>query len=154
MATSPWVFGWDQLIGIANAGAVCFAAFIAYRGVDKWKEERVQIRQFELAEEALALMYRAQEVFDYIRNPGSFSPEGNTRPRGENEPEEVTKDLDSKFIPIERINSEQEYFKKVIDIRPGIKAIFGEDKSEPLDKILELRGNIIVAARIEVPLIS
>lgn len=143
-----WLFGWDQLIGLLNAMAVLIAAFIGVWGIKNWRGERVETRQFELAEQALALMYRAQEVFDYIRSPGSFGHEGQSRiPQNEDETQEEKKERDYNFVPMERINNEQEFFKKVIDIRPGIKAIFGEEKSEPLDKILELRSNIILAAR-------
>ena len=145
---TPCDFGWDEIVGLVNAGAVVFAAFVGAWGVKNWKVERAETRQFELAEEALALMYRAQEVFDYVRSPGSFSNEGQSRvPQDPNETEEEKRTRDYNFVPLERLNNEQEYFKRVIDIRPGIKAMFGEEKSEPLDKILELRHEIIVAAR-------
>lgn len=146
--SSPWDFGWDQIIGIFNAAAVVFAALIGVWGVRNWREERVETRQTELAEEALALMYRAIEIFDYIRSPGSFSPEGTTRiPRDKDETPEQKEQRDYDFIPLERINSERDFFKKVIDIRPSFKAVYGEEKSAPLDKTLELRSKIILAAR-------
>lgn len=143
-----WAFGWDQLIGVANVAAVIGAACIGVWGVVNWKGERIETRQAEIGEEALALMYRALEIFDYIRSPGSFSIEGTSRvPQNSDETAEQKQERDYDFIPLERINNEQEFFNKVIEIRPSFKVVFGETSSAPLDKILELRSKIIGSAR-------
>ena len=140
-----WSFGWDEIAAFANAGAIVVAALVGGWGVKRWQIERVETRQAELAEEALALMYRAPEVFDHIRSPGSFSPEGSTRHREEGETEAEARARDSDFVPLERINSYREYFERVIDIRPSIKAIFGKDKAAPLDKVLKIRSEVFHA---------
>lgn len=141
-----WSFGWDEIAAFANAGAVVVAALVGGWGVKRWRTERVETRQAELAEEALALMYRAPEVFNYIRNPGSFHKEGETRHREERESDEEARARDLDFMPFERINNHRKYFERVIDIRPSIKAIFGKDKAVPLDKVLEIRSDISRAA--------
>ncbi len=142
-----WSFGWDEIAAFANAGAIVVAALVGGWGVKRWQTERVETRQAELAEEALALMYRAPEVFDHIRSPASFSPEGRTRQRDEGETEEEARARDSDFVVLERINNNWKYFERVIDIRPSIKAMFGKDKAAPLDKVLRIRSEIIMAAR-------
>lgn len=92
-------------------------------------------------------MYRALEVFDHIRSPMAYAGEGGTRPKQEGETSEEAQERDTDFVPFERINNYQEYFQRVIDIRPSIKAVFGKDKAAPLDKLLEIRRNIVVAAQ-------
>lgn len=141
-----WTFGWDEIAAFANAGAIVVAALVGGWGVKRWQTERVETRQTELAEEALALMYRAPEVFDDIRNIAGYSGEGSTRHREEGETVAEASARDSEFIPLERINSRREYFERVIEIRPSIKAIFGKDKAAPLDKVLKVRSTVIMAA--------
>lgn len=141
-----WTFGWGEIAAFANAGAVVVAALVGGWGVKRWRTERVETRQAELAEEALALMYRAPEVFNHIRSTGSFFKEGGTRSREEGESEEEARAQDRYFVPFERINSHREYFERVIDIRPSIKAIFGKDNAAPLDKVLKIRSDISRAA--------
>ena len=77
----------------------------------------------------------------------AYAGEGGTRPKQEGETSEEAQERDTDFVPFERINNYQEYFQRVIDIRPSIKAVFGKDKAAPLDKLLEIRRNIVVAAQ-------
>lgn len=142
-----WSFGWDEIAAFANAGAVVVAVLVGRWGVKRWQTERVETRQAELAEKALALMYRAPEVFDHIRSPMAYAGEGQSRPREEGETEKQQRERDSQFVPFERNNQYQEYFQRVIEIRPSIKAIFGRNKAEPLEKILEIRQKILVSAQ-------
>ncbi len=144
-----WSFGWVEIAAFANAGAIVVAALVGGWGVKRWRTERVETRQAELAEEALALMYRAPEVFDHIRNIAGYSGEGGTRHREEGETAAEASARDSDFIPFERINSHKEYFERVIEIRPSIKAIFGKDKAAPLDKVLKIRSKIVMAAQMK-----
>ena len=143
----PWQFGWSEIIALLNVLAVMGAAGFAVWGVRTWRQERVETRQAELAEEALALMYRAQEVFDYVRSPAGFVGEGSTRKRIEGETEDDAQERDARFVPIERFNNERAFFDRVISIRPSLKAVFGEDSTKPLDKVLDLRWRVIGAVR-------
>lgn len=152
--TQHWTFGWDEIAAFSNAGAVVVAALVGVWGVKRWQTERgetrqaeLETRQAELGEEALALMYRATEVFDHIRSPMAYAGEGGTRPKQEDETSEEARERDSDFVPFERINNYQEFFQRVIDIRPRVKAVFGKNKADPLNKVLENRGKVEVAAR-------
>lgn len=143
----PWQFGWSQITALLNVLAVMGAAGFAVWGVRTWRQERIETRQSELAEEALVLMYRAQEVFDYVRSPGGFVGEGSTRGRIVGETDEEARERDAKFVPIERLIHERAFFSRVIDIRPSFKAVFGEDSTKPLDVVLDLKGWVIGAVR-------
>jgi hypothetical protein len=143
----PWAFGWDQVAAFLNVTVIGFAAWVAWRGVRDWREERLDARQSEVAEQAMILAYQAREVFDRIRSPGSFAGEGSSRkPEVEEAPEEKEA-RDSAFVPIERIRNEARFFEQVLEIRPRIDALFGKGQAEPFDEFLKLRGEIIGAAR-------
>jgi hypothetical protein len=143
-----WAFGWDQLIGIGNFFSVFGAAIIGMFAVRNWREERIDARKFELAEEYLSIAYQAIDVFDYIRGPMGFVGEGASRkPQNENETEEEKQQRDSDYVPIERINSQRDFFDRVVKLRPSIKAVFGEEASGPLEIIIKQRNRIIFEAR-------
>jgi hypothetical protein len=143
----PWAFGWTQLFGLVNAAAVCVGVGIAWWGLQKWRVEQVGRRQCELAEEALALAFEAQDIFDYVRSPFGFVGEGASRQRSEGESEESRKVLDQQFVPLERLNHQADYFRRVQNIRPRLQAIFGSNATAHLDEILKIRNEIVVAAR-------
>jgi hypothetical protein len=143
----PWSFGWLQLFGLINAAAVCSGVCIAWWGLQKWRVEQVGKRQCELAEEALAPIFEAQDVFDNVRSPFGFAGEGASRERSDDESDKTRKTLDHQFVPIERLNSHAEYFRRVQAIRPRFKAIFGSNATSSLDEIFKIRNEIVVASR-------
>jgi hypothetical protein len=145
--SDPWSFGWAQIIALVNTSAVFLGVGIAAWGLRKWRIEQIGKRQCELAEEALALSYEAQGVFDFIRSPIGFAGEGSTRKRSEGETEAEQKVLDQEFVSIERINNQADFFSRVQKLRPRFKALFGTEATEPLDEILKVRGDVILAAR-------
>ncbi len=85
MASDPWAFGWDQLIGLLQLAAVVVAAIVGYLSVRTWQAERLDRRQGEVAEQVLTLLYEAPDRFASIRSPAGFAGEGSTRPREPNE---------------------------------------------------------------------
>lgn len=103
-------------------------------------------RRVELAEDILASYYEAIEVFRYIRNPVSFGGEGSTRVEGLDESREQKKRLDAEFVTQERINSQHDFFERVAQLRPRVRAVFGESVSEKFDLILKTRTNVALAA--------
>lgn len=142
---NPWTFGWDQLFGLVMTIAVVAGAVIARSGLRTWRQEQVERRQCELAEEALALMYEANDVFGAIRSPWSRGGEGSSRQRDENETEGERRARDDAYIPIERMNEFHSFFERVISIRPRFRAIFGRQADEPLTEILKIRNEIGLA---------
>lgn len=144
-----WQFGWDQLIGIGNLVVVVVAAFIGVFAVRNWREERIDQRRFELAEQYLALVYEARNVFDSVRSAFGTVGEGSTRvPQDANESEDEKRERDYNFVPIERVNQFADYFSEIAKIRPSLMAVFGENSIQPLETILDQRTRIVIAARI------
>lgn len=138
-------FGWDQLFGLVTAVSIAAGAFIAWRGLRTWRQEQIERRQCELGEEALALMYEANDVFSAIRSPWSRTGEGSSRQRDENETEDERRARDDAYIPIERMNAHQAFFERVISVRPRFRAIFGRKTDKPLTEILKIRNDIGLA---------
>ena len=73
---------------VITAVSVAIAAIAFVAGISAWKREFIGKRRIELAEDVLALFYETQDAIREIRNPASFSGEGKTRKRDENEREE------------------------------------------------------------------
>jgi hypothetical protein len=119
------------------------ATWVAWRGIRDWREERIDARQSEAAEQALVVAYKAEEVFKGIRITGGFSGEGSSRKPEPNEPPEEKKRLDSAFVPIERINKAAWFFDQVVEIKPRVAALFGKARAEPFNEFLAVQWEII-----------
>lgn len=144
----PWAFGWDQIAAFGNTAAIIFAAWIAKRSVQEWRQERLEARQTEVAEHALSLAYQAPEVFGRIRSVGGFTSEGSSRKPEADETPEEKQARDQDFVPIERIANEGRFFEQIAEIRPRVDALFGKGQSAPFTQLLRVRGEIILAARV------
>jgi hypothetical protein len=96
LMSSPWAFGWDPAAAFANAVAMLIAAWVAKRSIREWRQERLEARQSEVAEQALILAYQAQEVFARIRSPGGFLVEGSSR---KPEPDETPAEKQARCPP-------------------------------------------------------
>jgi len=121
---------------------------VAFWGVNKWRREQIGKRQSELAEEALAVAYEAQDVFDHVRNPISFGGEGSSRPKDDNESEAENQRRDIRFVPFERLDHHKDYFLRVQRLRPKFMAMFGKSAASPLAAVLEIRADIIMAVNL------
>lgn len=147
----PWAFGWDQVFSALNAVAVLAAAVAGVWGVRTWRVERHDTRQAEIAEELLSLMYEGQSVIAQIRNPFSYAGEGSSRPRDPSRTETLEESIlrDGKYIPFERIERHENFFDRVIELKPRVRAYFGNSMIAHLDALLQARGKVLVAARAE-----
>ena len=123
---------WGAVSAFANVGtalAALGAAGIAWGSLSTWKSEMVGRRRLEIAEDTLALFYEAKEILLWVRVPASYDGEGASRPRGENETENVRSLLDAYYAPIARISRRSEFFASLDAKRYRAKALFG-DKAE------------------------
>ena len=143
----PWAFGWDQIAAFLNVVVIGVATWVAWRSVRDWREERLDVRQSEVAEHALILAYQAQEVFHRIRSISGFVGEGSSRKPEPNETPEEKQARDSAFVPVERIANEARFFEQVVEIRPRVETLFGKGRSQPFNEFLRMRWEIIGAAR-------
>lgn len=144
--SDPWAFGWAQLFDAVRTAAIAGGVYVGWLGLQKWRAEQLGKRRVELAEDILASYYEAIEVFRYIRNPVSFGGEGSTRVHGLDESQEKKKRLDAEFVTQEQINSQHDFFERVAQLRPRVRAVFGESVSEKFDLILKTRTNVALAA--------
>ena len=132
---------------VFTAGAACSGAYIAYRGLTKWHAETLGKRRIELAEEVLADFYQARDIIKAARSPFSYSHEGQSRHRGENETEEDTRLLNSYFAPTERLVSKADFFAEAWARRYSFTAVFGSEAAGAYDDLFEVRNEIIVSVR-------
>lgn len=128
-----------------TAGAACFGAFIAYRGLTEWHDETVGKRRIELAEEVLADFYQARDIIKAARSRFSYSYEGLTRQKGENETEEDTRILNSYFAASERLASKADFFAETWARRYRFSAVFGSEAAGAYDDLFEVRNEIIAS---------
>lgn len=123
------------------------ALIFAIRGVRNWNRERRDVRRAELAEQSLAVAYRARDAIATVRFGAGFSVEGSTRKPEPNETPALKDARDSAFIPIERLNDFNSVFEEIQTLRYAVTAAFGETAAKPLTQFLEVRNRIIAAAR-------
>jgi hypothetical protein len=130
---------------VFTAGAACTGAYIAYRGLTKWRDETVGKRKIELAEEVLADFYQARDIIKAARSPYGHRHEGLSRQRGENETEEDTRILNSYFAASERLAIKADFFAETWARRYRFSAVFGSEAARAYDDLFEVRNEIIVS---------
>lgn len=146
-----WIFlgALGQFIGAVapavTAGAACFAAWIAYRGLEKWRAETIGKRKAELAENVLADFYEARDIIRDARSPLSFGDEGQSRQKEAWETEIDTGTLNSYFRTFERLNKKREFFAQFHARRYRFLAIFGQEASKPYDELFRIYTEIVKA---------
>lgn len=132
---------------VFTAGAACFGAYIAYRGLEKWRAETIGRRKVELAEAVLADFYEAREIIEAARSPGGFGDEGNSREREGWETETDTRTLNAYYRTFERLTNKAEFFARINARRYRFVVLFGQDAAKPYDEIFKIRGEIVLAVR-------
>jgi hypothetical protein len=143
-----WVTVGEVIKAVApvfTAGAACSGAYVAYRGLTRWREETIGKRRVELAEEVLADFYQARDIIKAARSPFSYIHEGQTRERGNNETEEDTRLLNTYFAVNERLRGKADFFAETWARRYRFTAIFGAEAARAYDDLFEIRNEIIVS---------
>ncbi|MFM0231286.1 hypothetical protein [Paraburkholderia sediminicola] len=134
---------WFGLLApLVQAAMVIITGSVAVVGLSAWRKQMVAKRHAELAEQVLASFYEARDVFKWVRLPGSFGGEGETRHIDENEDEEIRKRRNAYFIPVERLTREKELFAKLYAQRYTFMAYFGEPAAEPFDILHKVQMEI------------
>lgn len=123
------------------------AIILAARGVRNWSRERRDLRRAELAEQSLAVAYRARDAISSVRSPFGHSGEGSSRKREPGETPEQQERRDSAFAPVERLSHIHSLFEELQSIKYNVTAAFGVAAAEPLNEFLKVRNEIISAAR-------
>ena len=122
------------------------AIIFALRGVRNWNRERRDLRRAELAEQAIALGYKARDAFSAVRSPIGFGGEGSSRKQEDNESDSLKRARDRAYTPIERLKYVSAVFDEVQSARYSVTAAFGEKYSLPLLEFLKVRNEIVAVA--------
>lgn len=130
------------LPGFFTAGAAIFGAWVAKKGLDKWKVETVGKRRAELAEQTLVLVYEARDVLKLARSSGL----SHTRTPAEDESPVNRELLDRLHSPIELLIARSELFAKLHTQTYPFAAVFGQESVQPLRDLISLREEIWHAA--------
>lgn len=112
------------------------------QGLANWK------RRHELAEQTLIVFYEARDALNFARSRIIFRGEGASRQPSGSESEEVRKQRESYFVPLERLNSSSEVFARLQALRYTFAAHFGEPAIKPFVTIMGAHNSIASAATI------
>ena len=124
----------------ATTFGVILGVPLALYGIDAWRREAMWKRRSKLCEEVLALCYEAKEIISYIRSPGGFGGEGETRKPQEGEPDDVRLKKNSAWVPIERHNKNLEKLSRLWTLSYRFRAQFGVEKTQgPLHRWRQFR---------------
>ena len=132
---------------VFQAVAVVVTAYFASKSLNAWRRQSLGKRRIEVAEEMLVAAYRAQSAIEWIRNPGAFGDEGSSRPRGSSEPDEMTKLRDSYFVPLERIQKQNEELAQFSKVRVLAQVYFGPSAIKPIDEVMKSLRQVALSAR-------
>lgn len=131
---------------IKNIGLIV-AAVTAIYGINAWRREFRGKKQYELAEEVLALLYDCRDRLRAIRSPFSHTGEGSSRQADPSETEEQTTLLNRAFIVFERYQTHQEAFARLFALRYRFFALFGVNAGQPLEDFRVALNEVFVAAQ-------
>lgn len=132
-------------VGIAGA-AICAAA-LGYRGLNAWRTETIGKRKAELAEQVLADFYEARDIFQFVRQPFTFSNEGATRQKDDGETAADTQRLNTYFAISERLLKRNDFFANLLSRRYRFLALFGHgsEQNRPYDELFKIRTEVMGA---------
>ncbi len=131
---------------IIQAISIIVASLVAIYGIGSWRREVHGKRKIELAEEVLALFYQANDVINYMRFPGSYGYEGESRESSENETKEQKKVRNNAYVLIERYQPEKEIFSELQSLRYRFMAIFGKDSANPFEDLRILKNRLFLSS--------
>ena len=140
----------DWVTAIANvgiAGAAICAAVLGYRGLNAWRTETIGKRKAELAEQLLADFYEARDIFRFARQPLTYSNEGSTRQKEDEETEADTQRLNTYFAISERLLKRNDFFANLLARQYRFLALFGRgsDQIRPFDELFRIRNDVMRA---------
>lgn len=133
---------------VATSIGVILGIPLTLYGIDAWRREAMWKRRSELCEEVLALCYETKEIISYMRSPGGFSGEGETRKADEGEPDEVRRKRNLAWVPIERHNQHVEKLSRLWALSYRFRAQFSIEDSQPIEDLRDIINSVKSAAHI------
>ena len=135
-----------DIADIAISSGLILGVPLALYGIDAWRREAMWKRRSELCEEVLALCYEAKEIISYIRSPGGFEGEGETRKPAVGEPEDVRRKRNRAWIPIERHNQHMEKLSRLWALSYRFRAQFSFVDAQPIEDLRDVINSVKSAA--------
>lgn len=97
------------------------------------KQQAVFRRKFELAEAWLGEVYRFREIMEFVRNGVAHTGEGEQRSQDAGDSEATKRLKDIYFVPIERIQRQNEFLASLMTKQHACQALFGDEAKESFD---------------------
>lgn len=136
----------SAVAGAATAIGIGAAAWVAWCGLGTWRDEMKGRRKAELAEEVLAGFYQAQATIEAVRSPVSHPAEAVERPRADNEDADQARELDVYYVPIARLQRENEFFSSFFAKEFRFRAVFGDEGVKAFQDMRSVRARIMSAS--------
>ena len=133
----------DIISSVLTALASIVIAIVAIFGYRNWSREITGKRKIELAEDTLSDVLQARDIIRWARFPGGYAQEGQSRPRESGETDAETSEKNSYYVVAERLWKEHSVFLILESKKYRIKFFYGDDLIYEIDKLLELRNEII-----------
>lgn len=127
--------------------ATTIATMLALYGLDAWRREHAGKRRIELAEDALALFYEAQEALLHVRNPASFGYENQDLVRGDQETDAEYHARKQASIVFTRFATYSELFNRLYAMRFRFMAQIGKEQAQPFSELRTIANEIQIAAQ-------
>lgn len=140
MNWGPWQFGTTELIAMLQLLTMLLIAWWAKDSVQKWITQRNTLRKAEVAEEVLALLYEAEEVFKTIRNPLEYVPEDELSLPAKD------RAFANKKRRYQRVEEQKDFFTRMYKILPVSKTLFPPPVGDNIRKVIVLRNQFLNAA--------
>jgi len=119
--------------GILQGRRIAADERLAKKKFDYDRHQAIFKRRFELAEVLLAEAYRYRSLMKYVRNGASFGAEGETRPAGGDESENIKRTRNNYYVPQERIHAQDQFLSAMFARRTTAHAHFGDDADKAFD---------------------
>ncbi|PSH68639.1 hypothetical protein CU102_12845 [Phyllobacterium brassicacearum] len=120
--------------------------YIAVAGLNAWRRETTGKRDIELCQNVIERFYEAEHKMNVLRSPMSYSQEGESRAKAENESEEEKNRRDTLFVPLARLNQQSEFWSDFFSYKFRMRALFGADAVAAFDKADEAHRSFRAAA--------
>jgi len=131
--TDPWAFGWTPLLTIVGFFVTIGIAYFGFRTFERWKREKIEEKRIDIAIEALELAYDCREVFEIIRNSGTFGFEYADMPRRDREDDGEWNRRGPFYAILKRTQAHADFFERLAKLRPRYMALFGVPAADSVD---------------------
>ncbi|MEM6912736.1 MAG: hypothetical protein AAF511_02025 [Pseudomonadota bacterium] len=141
---------------ILSASAILVGSVAAFRSFALWRKQQLRKEKRDWAFDALALLYQAEDIFVSVRSPFMSGAELSNASKVldasdadsfDHHPGRPSRgDFEVRQAYINRVNSHQGFWKKIVEMLPKAKVLFGEELVRLLRIPLGVRAEIIASA--------